>query len=140
MPAAVKLQAYPDREFKGRVREIFPSADRAKAIVEVRVTILDADRRREAGDDGERHVPGAAGAAAAGGRRVARIARRCPSGRRAEARGGRPRRADHGLGGDRRRRRQPSGRRSVRTRLDQVESAERAGARAKPSSSIRRPA
>ncbi len=41
MPAAVKLQAYPDLEFKGRVREIFPSADRAKAIVEVRVTILD---------------------------------------------------------------------------------------------------
>jgi len=42
MTAAVKLQAYPDAEFQGRVREIFPSADRAKAIVEVRVTILDA--------------------------------------------------------------------------------------------------
>jgi RND family efflux transporter MFP subunit len=41
MPAAVKLQAYPDAEFQGRVREIFPSADRAKAIVEVRVTILE---------------------------------------------------------------------------------------------------
>lgn len=40
LPAAVKLQAYPDAEFQGRVREIFPSADRAKAIVEVRVTIL----------------------------------------------------------------------------------------------------
>jgi RND family efflux transporter MFP subunit len=40
LPAAVKLQAYPDAEFPGRVREIFPSADRAKAIVEVRVTIL----------------------------------------------------------------------------------------------------
>jgi RND family efflux transporter MFP subunit len=40
MPAAVKLQAYPDAEFQGRVREIFPSADRAKAIVEVRVTIV----------------------------------------------------------------------------------------------------
>jgi HlyD family secretion protein len=40
LPAAVKLQAYPDAEFAGRVREIFPSADRAKAIVEVRVTIL----------------------------------------------------------------------------------------------------
>jgi RND family efflux transporter MFP subunit len=42
MTAAVKLQAYPDTEFRGRVREIFPSADRAKAIVEVRVTIVDA--------------------------------------------------------------------------------------------------
>ena len=40
---AVKLQAYPDVTFKGRLRQIFPSADRAKAIVEVRVSILDAD-------------------------------------------------------------------------------------------------
>jgi len=43
MPAEVKLQAYQDRIYKGRLRQIFPSADRAKAIVEVRVTILDAD-------------------------------------------------------------------------------------------------
>ena len=43
MPAAVKLQAYPDVTYKGRLRQIFPSADRAKAIVEVRVSILDAD-------------------------------------------------------------------------------------------------
>ncbi len=43
MPAAVKVQAYQDREYRGRVREIFPSADRAKAIVEVRVSILNAD-------------------------------------------------------------------------------------------------
>jgi RND family efflux transporter MFP subunit len=42
MPATVKLQAYPDAEFEGRVREIFPSADRAKAIVEVRVSIVNA--------------------------------------------------------------------------------------------------
>ena len=41
MPAAVKLQAYPDAEYRGKVREIFPSADRAKAIVEVRVSILE---------------------------------------------------------------------------------------------------
>jgi RND family efflux transporter MFP subunit len=41
MPATVKLQAYPDLSFRGRLREIFPSADRAKAIVEVRVSILD---------------------------------------------------------------------------------------------------
>ena len=43
MPAEVKLQAYPDQIYKGRLRQIFPSADRAKAIVEVRVSILDAD-------------------------------------------------------------------------------------------------
>jgi RND family efflux transporter MFP subunit len=43
MPAEVKLQAYPDQVFKGKLRQIFPSADRAKAIVEVRVSILGAD-------------------------------------------------------------------------------------------------
>ena len=43
MPAEVKLQAYQDQVYRGRLRQIFPSADRAKSIVEVRVTILDAD-------------------------------------------------------------------------------------------------
>jgi HlyD family secretion protein len=43
MPAEVKLQAYQDQVYHGRLRQIFPSADRAKAIVEVRVTILNAD-------------------------------------------------------------------------------------------------
>ena len=44
MPAEVKLQAYPDAESsRGGCAQIFPSADRAKAIVEVRVTILNAD-------------------------------------------------------------------------------------------------
>jgi HlyD family secretion protein len=43
MPAEVKLQAYQDRVYTGRLRQIFPSADRAKAIVEVRVSILNAD-------------------------------------------------------------------------------------------------
>jgi multidrug efflux pump subunit AcrA (membrane-fusion protein) len=45
MPAEVKLQAYPEQLYRGRLRQIFPSADRAKSIVEVRVTILDADVR-----------------------------------------------------------------------------------------------
>ncbi|HEX3703100.1 MAG TPA: efflux RND transporter periplasmic adaptor subunit [Vicinamibacterales bacterium] len=45
MPAAVTLQAYQDHAYRGRLRQIFPSADRAKSIVEVRVTILDADVR-----------------------------------------------------------------------------------------------
>ena len=43
MPAEVKLQAYQDQAYRGRLRQIFPSADRAKAIVEVRVSILNAD-------------------------------------------------------------------------------------------------
>jgi RND family efflux transporter MFP subunit len=45
MPAEVKVQAYQDHPFTGQLRQIFPSADRAKAIVEVRVSILDADER-----------------------------------------------------------------------------------------------
>jgi len=44
MPAVVTVQAYADRKYRGRLREIFPSADRAKSIVEVRVSIIDADR------------------------------------------------------------------------------------------------
>ncbi len=43
MPAEVTLQAYQDQVYKGRLRQIFPSADRAKAIVEVRVSILNPD-------------------------------------------------------------------------------------------------
>jgi len=45
MPAEVKLQAYQDTPFRGRLREIFPSADRSKSIVEVRVSILNPDAR-----------------------------------------------------------------------------------------------
>jgi RND family efflux transporter MFP subunit len=43
MPAEVKLQAYQDQAYQGRLRQIFPSADRAKSIVEVRVSILNPD-------------------------------------------------------------------------------------------------
>ena len=43
MSAEVKLQAYQDQPFRGRLRQVFPSADRAKSIVEVRVSILDAN-------------------------------------------------------------------------------------------------
>jgi RND family efflux transporter MFP subunit len=43
MPAEVTLQAYQGQAYQGRLRQIFPSADRAKAIVEVRVSILNAD-------------------------------------------------------------------------------------------------
>jgi RND family efflux transporter MFP subunit len=44
MGAEVKLQAYQNQIYKGRLRQIFPSADRAKSIVEVRVSILNADQ------------------------------------------------------------------------------------------------
>jgi HlyD family secretion protein len=43
MPAEVRVQAYADTTYRGHLRTIFPAADRAKAIVEVRVTIDDAD-------------------------------------------------------------------------------------------------
>jgi HlyD family secretion protein len=43
MPAEVKLKAYDEQIYRGRLRQIFPSADRAKAIVEVRVSILNPD-------------------------------------------------------------------------------------------------
>jgi RND family efflux transporter MFP subunit len=43
MPAEVTLQAYQNQAYRGTVRQIFPSADRAKAIVEVRVSILNPD-------------------------------------------------------------------------------------------------
>jgi RND family efflux transporter MFP subunit len=43
MPAEVVLQAFQSHPYKGRLRQIFPSADRAKSIVEVRVSILDPD-------------------------------------------------------------------------------------------------
>jgi RND family efflux transporter MFP subunit len=43
MPAEVTLQAYQGHPYKARLRQIFPSADRSKSIVEVRVSILDPD-------------------------------------------------------------------------------------------------
>ena len=43
MPADITVKAYPERTYAGRLRQIFPSADRAKAIVEVRVAILNPD-------------------------------------------------------------------------------------------------
>ncbi len=73
MPAEVTLQAYQNQAYRATVRQIFPSADRAKAIVEVRVSILNPDAHvkpemtasvtfQEPGakpaPDGARHVPG----------------------------------------------------------------------------------
>jgi len=44
-PALITLDAYPDTGFRGRVRQVVPTADRQRATVEVKVSILDKDRR-----------------------------------------------------------------------------------------------
>jgi RND family efflux transporter MFP subunit len=44
-PATIKLDAYPDTSFRGRVRQVVPTADRQRATVEVKVSILDKDPR-----------------------------------------------------------------------------------------------
>jgi len=43
-PAEVTAEAFPDRKFKARLRQIIPTADRTKATVQVKVTILDRDK------------------------------------------------------------------------------------------------
>lgn len=42
-PASINLDAYPDTSFRGRVRQVVPTADRQRATVEVKVSILDKD-------------------------------------------------------------------------------------------------
>jgi len=44
-PARITLDAYPDTTFRGRVRQVVPTADRQRATVQVKVAILDRDRR-----------------------------------------------------------------------------------------------
>ena len=41
----ITLDAYPDTSFTGRVRQVVPTADRQKATVQVKVSILDRDPR-----------------------------------------------------------------------------------------------
>jgi RND family efflux transporter MFP subunit len=43
--ARITLDAYPDTSFAGRVRQVVPTADRQKATVLVKVSILDKDPR-----------------------------------------------------------------------------------------------
>lgn len=43
-PAEVIVQAFPDRKYRGTMRQIIPTADRTKATVMVKVTILDPDK------------------------------------------------------------------------------------------------
>lgn len=44
-PAEVTVDAFPGRKWKGQLRQIIPTADRAKGVVKVKVAILDADAR-----------------------------------------------------------------------------------------------
>jgi len=44
-PAEIKIDAVPDRVYHGKLRQIVPTADRAKAVVQVKVTVDDADER-----------------------------------------------------------------------------------------------
>jgi RND family efflux transporter MFP subunit len=43
--ARITLDAYPDTSFAGQVRQVVPTADRQKATVQVKVSILDRDPR-----------------------------------------------------------------------------------------------
>lgn len=44
-PAEVALDAYPDRPYKARLRQIVPTADRQKGSVKVKIEIFDKDSR-----------------------------------------------------------------------------------------------
>ena len=44
-PARITLDAYPDTSFRGQVRQVVPTADRQRATVQVKVSILDRDPR-----------------------------------------------------------------------------------------------
>jgi multidrug efflux pump subunit AcrA (membrane-fusion protein) len=43
--ARITLDAYPDTAFRGTVRQVVPTADRQRATVQVKVAIVDRDRR-----------------------------------------------------------------------------------------------
>jgi RND family efflux transporter MFP subunit len=43
-PAEVTVEAFPDRSYRAVLRQVIPTADRTKATVQVKVTILDKDR------------------------------------------------------------------------------------------------
>ena len=43
--ARITLDAYPDTSFRGRVRQVVPTADRQRATVQVKVSITDRDPR-----------------------------------------------------------------------------------------------
>jgi RND family efflux transporter MFP subunit len=44
-PAEVTVEAFPERKYRAVLRQVIPTADRTKATVQVKVTILDKDAR-----------------------------------------------------------------------------------------------
>jgi HlyD family secretion protein len=44
-PAEVTVEAFPDRKYRAVLRQVIPTADRTKATVQVKVTILEKDAR-----------------------------------------------------------------------------------------------
>ena len=44
-PARITLDAYQDTSFRGKVRQVVPTADRQRATVQVKVSIVDHDPR-----------------------------------------------------------------------------------------------
>jgi RND family efflux transporter MFP subunit len=44
-PAEVEVEAFPDKRYRAVLRQIIPTADRTKATVQVKVTLLDKDGR-----------------------------------------------------------------------------------------------
>jgi len=44
-PVQIFLDAFPDKGYAGRVRQVWPTADRQKATVELRVEFLERDER-----------------------------------------------------------------------------------------------
>ncbi len=43
-PAEVTVEAFPDKTYRAALRQVIPTADRTKATVQVKVTILDKDK------------------------------------------------------------------------------------------------
>ena len=43
-PAEIQVQAIPSHNYKGVLRQVIPTADRTKATVTVKVSILDKDK------------------------------------------------------------------------------------------------
>jgi RND family efflux transporter MFP subunit len=74
-PTRITLDAYPDTAFRGIVRQVVPTADRQRATVQVKVTILDHDPRilPEMGAKVDFMEPAATGPVAASPKAVIRL-------------------------------------------------------------------